>query len=64
MGKLLIVFGLIVVALGAAIQLGVPLGRLPGDIVIKRENTTVYIPVVTCLLISILLSIVTMLMRR
>ena len=46
------------------IQLGVPLGRLPGDIVIKRENTTVYIPVVTCLLISILLSIVTMLMRR
>jgi hypothetical protein len=63
-GKLLIVFGLIVVALGAAIQLGVPLGRLPGDIVIKRENTTIYIPVVTCLLISILLSIVTMLMRR
>lgn len=64
MGKLLIVFGLIVVALGAAIQLGVPLGRLPGDIVIKRENTTIYIPVVTCLLVSILLSIVTMLMRR
>ena len=64
MGKLLIVIGLVVVALGAAIQLGVPLGRLPGDIVIKRENTTVYIPVVTCLLISIVLSLVTMLMRR
>jgi hypothetical protein len=63
-GKLLIVFGLVMVALGAAIQLGVPLGRLPGDIVIKRENTTVYIPVVTCLLISIVLSLVTMLMRR
>jgi len=35
----------------------IPLGRLPGDIVIKKENSSFYFPIVTCLLISILLSL-------
>ena len=53
LGLVILVVGLLWPVLG---KLG--LGRLPGDIVIQRENTTVYIPIVTGLAISILLTIV------
>ncbi|OYV98553.1 MAG: hypothetical protein B7X11_05920, partial [Acidobacteria bacterium 37-65-4] len=49
MGRLLIVVGIVIVAVGVAIQLGVPLGRLPGDIVIRCGNATFYFPIVTCI---------------
>ena len=64
MGKLLILIGLLIAAAGVAIQLGVPLGRLPGDIVIRREQSTIYIPIVTCIVLSVLLSVIGMLLRR
>lgn len=58
LGRLLIAAGLVLVALGALILLAsrfnLPLGRLPGDVVLRGKNTTVYFPWVTCLLISIL----------
>ena len=40
------------------------LGRLPGDIVIERENGTVYVPLATCLLLSLLLSLVLWVVNR
>jgi hypothetical protein len=40
------------------------LGRLPGDIVIKRENVTLYFPLTTCLLLSALLSLVFWVVNR
>ena len=49
MGKLLVVVGLLIAAIGAAILLGLPLGRLPGDLVIRRGHTTLYLPIVTSL---------------
>ena len=64
MGRLLIVIGLVVVAIGVVIQLGVPLGRLPGDIIIRRGNGTFYFPIVTCIIVSIVLTIITALLRR
>jgi hypothetical protein len=64
MGKLLVVVGLIVALVGVAVQLGLPLGRLPGDIVIRRGDSTIYIPIVTCLLLSVVLSLVALLLRR
>jgi hypothetical protein len=64
MGRFLIVAGVLVVAVGVALELGLPLGRLPGDIVIRRGNTTVYLPVVTCILVSVVLSIVAAVLRR
>jgi uncharacterized protein HemY len=64
MGRLLIVVGVLVAAVGVAVELGVPLGRLPGDIVIRRGNTTVYLPVVTCIVVSVVLSIVAAVLRR
>ena len=64
MGRLLIVVGLLVAAVGVAVELGVPLGRLPGDIVIRRGHTTVYLPIVTCIVVSVVLSIVAAVLRR
>ena len=64
MGKLLIVVGLLVALIGVAVQLGVPLGRLPGDLVVRRGNSTFYVPIVTCIVISVILSLVLWLFRR
>jgi len=64
MAKLLIVAGLLLVAAGVAMQLGLPLGRLPGDFTFKRGGTTLYLPLATSLLISVVLSIVVLFFRR
>ena len=64
MGKLLIALGLILVVAGILVQAGVPVGRLPGDIVIRRGNSTFYFPLVTCFLASVVLSLVFALLRR
>lgn len=56
---LLIVLGLVVAAIGLVwlITPGIPwLGRLPGDIVIERDNFRFYFPLTTCILLSLLLS--------
>ncbi len=60
----LITAGIILVIAGPAIQFGLPLGRLPGDIVIRRGNGTIYIPIVTCIVVSVVLSVVGALLRR
>ena len=66
MSRLLIIFGLVLVAVGVLwpviAKLG--LGRLPGDVVIERENFPLYIPIATSLLISLLLSVVLWFLNR
>jgi Protein of unknown function (DUF2905) len=64
MGQALVVIGLIVAAIGALIWLGVPLGRLPGDFVIRRDNFTFYLPITTSVLVSVVLTVVGMLLRK
>ncbi len=64
MGQLLVVVGLIIAAIGALIWLGVPLGRLPGDFVIRREGFTIYLPITTSILVSLVLTVLGMLLRR
>ncbi len=64
MGKLLVVAGVIIAVIGLVIMAGVPLGRLPGDLVIRRGNSTLYLPITTCILISVVLSLLGMLWRR
>lgn len=58
LGRLLIAAGLVLILTGAAVlllgKLHLPLGRLPGDIVWRGKNSTAYFPVVTCILLSIL----------
>jgi hypothetical protein len=63
-GKVLLVAGLILAALGALMMLGLPLGRLPGDITIRRGNATFYFPIVTCLVLSVLFTLLMALLRR
>jgi uncharacterized protein HemY len=59
-GKMLLFFGLVVAAIGLALLLAgrtnLPIGRLPGDIVYRGKNTTVYFPLVTSILLSVVLS--------
>jgi hypothetical protein len=63
-GKALVVIGLLVAGVGVLVQLGVPLGRLPGDIIIRRGQSTFYLPIVTCIVVSVVLSLVAALFRR
>ena len=64
--KLLIIFGLIFVAVGILWPLiaKLGLGRLPGDIVIERENFRLYVPIMTSLLVSAVLTLVLWLLNR
>jgi hypothetical protein len=68
LGRTLIALGLLVAALGVLISLGeklpIRLGRLPGDIVIRGKHSVLYFPLATCLLISVILSLVLWLINR
>ncbi|NLB73806.1 MAG: DUF2905 domain-containing protein [Firmicutes bacterium] len=66
-GKLLMLIGVILLALGAILILigRIPgVGRLPGDIVVKRGNFTFFFPVTTCIILSIILSLLFALFSR
>ena len=64
MGRLLVVVGLLIAGIGVLMMLGVPFGRLPGDIVIRRGNGTFYFPLVTCIVVSVILTLLMALLRR
>jgi Protein of unknown function (DUF2905) len=62
LGKLFIVVGAVLVAVGVGLVLlgrtNLPLGRLPGDIVYRGKNSTIYFPLATSILVSVVISIV------
>ncbi len=64
MGKLLVISGLIIAGIGVLVMMGLPLGRLPGDITLRRGNATFYFPLVTSILLSILLTLLFAFLRR
>ena len=68
LGKILIFFGGVLLALGLLLILlgrtNLPMGRLPGDIVYRGKHTTFYFPLTTSILLSIVLSIVLYLLGR
>ena len=59
MQKLLIILGICILLLGILFPIikKLPFGRLPGDIFIQSENTSFFFPIVTCILISIILTV-------
>jgi hypothetical protein len=63
-GRLLIVVGLVIAGLGVLISLGVPLGRLPGDITVRRGSFSFSFPIVSCLIVSVLLTLILSWLRR
>lgn len=68
MGKALLAVGLAIAALGAALlvaaRIGLPLGRMPGDIAYKGKHVSVFFPLGTCILISVVLSLLLYLLSR
>jgi hypothetical protein len=66
-GKFLVVIGLFTVIVGALFWTGLAprwLGRLPGDIRIERGHSAFYFPIVTCIVLSVLLSLIFSIFRR
>jgi Protein of unknown function (DUF2905) len=67
-GKFLIFLGVLLAVFGVLLVFGsrlhLPMGRLPGDIVYRGKNMTVYFPIVTAILISIVLSVALYLIGR
>ena len=64
MGKFLVAVGLLIAFAGVLIMLGAPIGRLPGDIYYRRGTTTIYVPITTSILISVILTLVLSFLRR
>lgn len=64
MGKTLVLIGLAITALGLIVMFGVPIFRLPGDIVVKRGNFSFYFPLASSIVLSILLTLLFALFRR
>lgn len=57
MGRFLIVTGLVLAAVGVLVHFGVPLGRLPGDLTIRRGSVSFYFPLATSIIASIVLTL-------
>ncbi len=68
LGKTLIILGGVVALLGVVLLIagrsGLPVGRLPGDIVYRGKNTTIYFPIVTSIVLSVILSLAFYLWNR
>ena len=68
MGRTLILIGVALIVVGVIISLGerlpIRLGRLPGDIVIRSKNSTFYFPLVTCLILSVVFTLLSWLFSR
>ncbi len=67
LGRILIFLGLLLVVIGVAFSFAgkIPwFGNLPGDIIVRRERFTFYFPIVTCLFVSVIISLVVYFFRR
>lgn len=67
MGKMLVVAGVLLIVVGAAVwglSGALPLGRLPGDIYVRRGNFSFYFPLTTSIVVSVVISLLWMLFRR
>ena len=68
LGRFLIVIGVVLIVAGIAVTYGgrlpIRLGRLPGDIAIHGKNSSFYFPLTTCILLSVVISLVMWILRR
>jgi hypothetical protein len=64
MAKTLVVVGLLIAALGLLMMIGIPFGRLPGDVAIRRGNFGFYFPFTTSIILSLLITLLLAWLRR
>ncbi len=64
MGRLLIILGLVIAAVGLLMTMGLPIGRLPGDFTVRRGNFSFYFPLATSIIASIVLTLLFMFFTR
>jgi hypothetical protein len=64
MGKTLVVIGLVIAGFGLLVMMGLPIGRLPGDFYVKRDNFSFYFPLTTSIVVSIILTLLLAFFRR
>ena len=64
MGRSLITLGLVITGIGVLISVGFPIGRLPGDFTFRRGGLTFFFPLATSIVVSVLLTLVMMFLRR
>ena len=64
--KLLIIVGLLLILIGLFYPFfrDIGFGRLPGDIVIKKENSSFYFPIVTCIVVSVIISLILIFLKK
>jgi len=63
-GRIFIILGLVIAAVGVLITLGLPIGRLPGDFTFRRGNFSFYFPLTTSIIASIVLTLIMMFFSR
>jgi hypothetical protein len=64
MPKLFVIAGAVLMGIGLLLMAGFPLGRLPGDFMVRRGSVTFYVPLVTSIVSSIVLTLLMMIFRR
>ena len=68
LGKALVVVGLVITLIGIVLivagRAGLPIGRLPGDIAYRGKNVSIFIPLGTCLVLSVIVSVILYLLSR
>lgn len=64
MGRALILIGIVIAGIGVLMSLGVPVGRLPGDFMVRRGSFSFYFPLTTSIIASVILTLVMMFLRR
>ena len=64
LGRTLVIVGVVIAVLGVAMMAGLPLGRLPGDMVVRRGSFTFYLPLTTSVVLSVLLTLLLAILRR
>ena len=64
--KLLIIIGLLFIVIGLLYPFfrDIGFGRLPGDIVVKKENSSFYFPIVTCIVVSVVISLILIFLKK
>jgi hypothetical protein len=63
-GKTLVLIGVAIAAVGVVIMLGLPIGRLPGDIYVRRGNFSMYVPITSSIIVSVVLTLILAFFRR